>query len=174
MFDNIEDVACNMSYFLVVWFAFILFFGSKSIRFSSLILTVYWLLYVILYQLKLFDPLPYLDITRILNRIDGSIGLMLTMFLWVDKNASKHALLLAFAVLCHTMLLYDLTKDSNWFSLFFYNWYDELIILVCLLQITVSYNGFNRARIDAPRKLQGSIFGVYLHYRYYRESIFKT
>ncbi len=76
---------------------------------------------------------------------DGATALILTMFMVFDRVAWKQALLLAFAVLCHSMIIYDLTIVSSWFSFLFYNWYDELIIAVGLLQVGVSYNGFTTA-----------------------------
>lgn len=86
---------------------------------------------------------------------DGAAALMLTMFLIFDKAAWKQALLLAFAVLCHSVLIYDLTITSSPFSNFFYDWYDELIIAVGLLQMGASYNaianGFAESSREKPR-----------------------
>ena len=67
------------------------------------------------------------------------------MFLVFDKTAWKQALLLAFATVCHGMIIYDLTIASSIFSLFFYSFYDELIITIGILQMMVSYDGFTTA-----------------------------
>ena len=59
--------------------------------------------------------------------------------------AWKHALILAFAALCHNMIIYDLTIHSSFISNSFYTWYDELIIMVGLLQMAISHNGLTNA-----------------------------
>ena len=73
--------------------------------------------------------------------LDGITAFTLTMFLFVDRLAWKQAVILCFATLCHIMIIYDLTIASTWFSVFFYNYYDELIITVGLTQMAVSYDG---------------------------------
>ncbi len=83
------------------------------------------------------------------------------MFLAYDKVAWKQALLLAFAVLCHSMIIYDLTISSSLFSAFFYDFYDELIIMIGLLQMMVSYDGIVSAFSNLQKLLHRTIF--YIH-----------
>ena len=82
---------------------------------------------------------------------DGVTAAILSLFLFFDKIAWKQAVLLSVATLCHAMIVIDLTIQSTWFSLFFYNYYDELIILVGVSQMAVSHNGIYTA-LRAVRK----------------------
>jgi hypothetical protein len=93
----------------------------------------------------LVDSLSYLESKAVLIKYDGAFAVCMTMFLVKDRLACKHSILLAFAVLCHTMILWDLQITSSFVSLFFYSWYDELIILVGILQMAISRNGLNSA-----------------------------
>ena len=87
---------------------------------------------------------------------DGVSALIMTMFLTYDEKASKQAVLLAFAVTVHTVVLCDQDIHSSPISALIYNWYDELIITIGLLQMVVSYNGF----INAFSNLQGLLYRV--------------
>jgi len=151
-------LAMNMSCFLMVWFFILLLFGSSRTKVSAFILFVAWCFYSITSITGMFDRLDYLASKRVLILIDGLTALILTMFLIFDKSAWKYSLILAFAVLCHTMIIYDLTIASSWFTLFFYSYYDELIITVGLLQMGVSYNGFIESLGRVQKLLSRTIF----------------
>ena len=43
------------------------------------------------------------------------------------------------------MIIYDLTIHSSFASNVFYTWYDELIIMVGILQMAISHNGLTNA-----------------------------
>lgn len=43
------------------------------------------------------------------------------------------------------MIIYDLTIHSSFASNMFYTWYDELIIMVGILQMAISHNGLTNA-----------------------------
>lgn len=90
----------------------------------------------------------YIGKRNFMIKLDGVFALMMSMFLHKDKSAWKHSLLLAFAALCHIMILLNLKTDSY---TFFYTWYDELIIIVGLLQMVVSRDGIT----EALRSIQG-------------------
>lgn len=76
-------------------------------------------------------------------RWDGATGLILVMFSNIDKKAEKQALILVFAVVCHFVIIYDLIINSSWFTNLFYSFYGELIIVIGLLQMAVSWDAFN-------------------------------
>ena len=78
-----------------------------------------------------------------LIRLDGITAIALAFAF--AKPAFKQAALLVFATLCHTMVLYDLTVTSMQISLFFYNWYEELIVLTGLLQMAAAHDGITSA-----------------------------
>ena len=91
---------------------------------------------------------------------DGATALILSMFLVFDKLAWKQALLLAFATLCHIMIIYDLTIASSIFSLFFYSFYDELIITIGILQMMVSYDGLITALGSIRKSISGAVSDI--------------
>ena len=105
----------------------------------------------------LFPVADYISSLELSIDIDVITGLLMIPLLNIEKVAIKQATLLAFAVLCHTMILYDLTIASSLFSNFFYDFYDELIIIVSILQMVVSRDGI----YTAIRRAQGFIYGVW-------------
>jgi hypothetical protein len=91
-------------------------------------------------------------------KYDGATALIMTMFMGVDKRAWKYALILAFAVLCHSMILLHLITGSYFMwaiSKPFYLIYDELIIMSALLLLWVSRDGMAKGLNNASRLLQG-------------------
>jgi len=94
----------------------------------------------------------------ILINIDGAAALALTMFMFADKTAWKHSLILIFAVACHVVVSYMLTTGSSLGFDFIYHWYSELIILVCLLQLMVSHDGFIGAFDNVQALLSRFVF----------------
>jgi len=136
-------IAKSLSFVLMVWFFICLFSPSKKSIFSNVILFLLWLFYSVIMITHSYDAMTYTENMALLIKIDGATGLVLTMFMRIDTKALRHSLVMAFAVMCHTMILYDLTISSSWFTYFFYNFYDELIILVGLIQLWISYDSFN-------------------------------
>ena len=150
--DFIFDIALAMNFIVASYFFIILLF-STGYRVHS---------FIIIAGVLLFMVMPSGDFIKGINTailIDGITAFTLTMFLFIDKLAWKQALILCFATLCHIMIIYDLTIASTWFSVFFYNYYDELIITVGLTQMAVSYDGIN----TALRNIREFIFRVSLH-----------
>lgn len=151
-------IAANLSYVLMVWF-FILTITKINKEFlSSAILFLVWSYYVFLIHNDKFNSLNFEVTTNALIMIDGVTALIMTTILTKDRLAWKHALILSFAVLCHIMILLNLKTQS---AGFFYTWYDELIILVGLLQMGVSYNGFITSFSNLQKLL--SRFMLYCH-----------
>ena len=150
LINNTHLVAANLSYVSTVWFLFILIFDKS--KYVPAILFSAWLGYSILIGFHLYDPLSYIEVIQILILIDGATAMAITMFLNKDKKAKYQAAILAFAVSCHTMILYSIKLESVGF---FYTYYDELIITVAIAQMAVSYDGFIRATINSHRKLEG-------------------
>ena len=138
-------ITIDIVYLMAAYFLFIFVLGGRQNRIHSAILFLSALLNVF-FQLPESTSLSEYIYNRNVSLLwDGATALMLTGFLPFDKIAWKQALLLAFAVLCHSMIIYDLSIASSWFTLFFYSYYDELIITVGLLQMMVSYDGLIRA-----------------------------
>jgi hypothetical protein len=97
---------------------------------------------------------------------DGAIALIMTMIMIFDKDAWKHALILAFAVMCHSMVLLHFITETHivWLvSKPFYHIYDELIIVVALLQMWISKNGIVNGVNNSSRYLQGLLFRAVFH-----------
>lgn len=138
MSNLIYDTAITVNLVVAVYFFIILCFGN-GYRIHAFILAVSSIIAMCMPISDFFKE------TNTMILLDGITAFILTMFLVFDKLAWKQALVLAFATLCHVMIIYDLTITSSWFSLFFYNYYDELIIAVGLTQMAVSYDGINTA-----------------------------
>jgi len=145
-------IAENLSYLLLVWFFVISVFGGIKDFAVSCCLCILWLIYCWIFTFNLFDPLSYIELTNKIILIDGSFALACAMLLKLSPTALKHSLLLCFATLCHIMIILSLKTKSYGF---FYLWYDELIILVGLLQMVISYNGFTKAL----HRIQGLLRG---------------
>ncbi len=162
--DFIVQVASYSSLVLAIYFLFIVLFSSKQYKTHALIILAFSILGFATPNTINNSTLEYVTRCNISMLVDGATAITLTMFLAFDKLAWKQALLLAFAVLCHLMIIYDLTRETivggifflemipPSISAFFYSYYDELIITVGLLQMLVSYNGFIRA-LDSLQSL---------------------
>jgi len=107
----------NLVYLLAAWFLFILLASDKGYKTHAIIISAASILN--LSTNSLTDNFTYEQCLNVLIMWDGVTALILTMFMVFDKIAWKQALLLAFAVMCHTMILYDLTITSTPFSNFF-------------------------------------------------------
>lgn len=76
--------------------------------------------------------------------IDSATAFILLTNQFVSRFSIKIAATLAFAVLCHSMiLLYKITtlSEVKTLTIGFYTYYDELIATVGILQLLVSYDG---------------------------------
>ncbi len=135
----------SLCYILAVYFFFILAFGGGKNRVHAAIIFLASILNV-MFELPASTNLAEYIYNRNVSVLwDGATALILAMFLIFDRTAWKQALLLAFATLCHIMIIYDLTIASSIISLFFYSFYDELIITIGILQMMVSYDGLTTA-----------------------------
>jgi len=130
---------------MAVYFLVIAIFGSgQNKRHSVIIFSSAFVLIFCSYP-------PTSDINQyVINRNLDLIYEVLTcvalmMILAFDKDAWKHLLLLAFAVLCHIMIIYRLTIEYTMLSHWFYSYYDELLILIGLSQMVVSRDGFRES-----------------------------
>lgn len=136
-----------ISIIMMSWFFVYLIVGGGRSSLGSAALFCVYALYFYLIYCGMFDDLSYKKSVEIALLIDGATALIMISILLLDKVASKHAMILAFAVSCHVVVLLSIKGESYGF---FYNWYDELIITVCLLQIMVTFNGM----AEGIRKLQ--------------------
>ena len=83
--------------------------------------------------------------TELLLMSDGITATALAHTLSKCKLSLRMSLLLAFAVLCNFMVLWDLKITSSFVSLLFYSWYDELILMIGFLQMAIASDGLNTA-----------------------------
>lgn len=135
----------SLCYLLAAYFLFILCFGGGNNRVHAAIIFLASALNVYFELPTSTDLASYIYNRNVSVLWDGATALILSMFLVFDKAAWKQASLLAFATLCHVMIICHLTIASSIISLFFYSFYDELIITVGVLQMMVSYDGFTSA-----------------------------
>jgi len=130
---------------MVAWFS-VLLFSNKNYFLCSVIILLCSLTNVIIIDLLgLTAPMTYIEERGFLIKIDGLPAIILTALYLKDNLALKMSLLLAFSVLCHTMIIYDLTVNSSFVSNLFYAWYDELIITIGILQMVISSDGITSA-----------------------------
>lgn len=118
--------------------------------------------------------MQYTDKKEFLIKFDGASALALSMILTVNKSIWKHALILSFAVLCHSMILLHLITGSYFMwaiSKPFYLIYDELIIMSALLQLWVSRNGMVKGLDNASRHIQGLLSKSVFHYNRISKSL---
>lgn len=162
-------IAMHLSYILMVWFFFlcVINFTSKEVAVSSFVLMVVWCsysYYMLFEKYTLFDFTEELELAIL---FDGATALAMTTILNKDKLAWKYALILSFAVLCHIMILLAIENKERGF---FYHYYDELIILTCLMQISVSFNGMVK---NSRRCLRNMLRRRNVHYHSADQSRFK-
>ena len=132
-------------YAMVLWFI-ILLFSNKNYFWCSVAILLSSLSNIIIVDvLNLTIPMSYIQERGFLIKLDGLTAVILTVFYIKDKLAFNMSLLLAFSVLCHTMIIYDLTLGSSFVSFFFYFWYDELIIVIGISQMAISGDGLTSA-----------------------------
>ena len=131
----------SLCYILAVYFLFILVFVGSGNRVHSAIIFLSSMLLVVFELPEATNESEYVFNRGVNILWDCATALILVAFLVFDKTAWKQALLLAFAVACHGMIVYDLTIASSTVSMFFYSYYDELIITVGITQMMVSHDG---------------------------------
>lgn len=158
--------AINIYYIVVVWFLFIALTCGKKYPSAAILFLAATTNLIIVHGLKLFESMNYLDTVLILIKYDGALALIMTMIMRIDKHAWKHALILAFAVVCHSMISLYLITDSSQIesiSFLFYEYYDELIIMTALLQMVVSLDGMAQGLDNLFRRIQGMFFSFVFH-----------
>lgn len=134
-------------YFLMVWF-FIASFSKRDRSINIIIFVMY------AFNTWWFEPITFNYLSQeyrdqfILNKeflVQVDVVFCLVMMVVNIKKPSaylfKQWLLLSFVVLCHYMILWDLTMGKSSITGFFYTFYDELIIIVGILQVWVSRDG---------------------------------
>ncbi len=152
LIEKPQMIAVFLSLPFCLWFLYLYLFADNVFKASSGLLALYWLLYVVIFINGSFDPLSYLDSIYYVICIDGVFAILILFYRYTDKNAARHAGILCFVILCHTVISLHLTSSHEYVKLltvFFYNLYNELVILTMLLQIMVSKNGINSASIGS-------------------------
>jgi len=158
-------------YVIAAYFFIILVLGESRYRVHSAIILLFTVLNIVFELPESTNDFEYVSNRAINIAWDGFAGLLMVCCLPLDKLASKQSLLFAFAVTCHCMIIYDLTITSSLLGSFFSVWYDELIIVVGILQIGVSYNGFTTAYNNALWKTQNIVFWISRCSNYLRKSL---
>ena len=162
-------------YFLIVWF-FIASFSTKKSKVNLNIFIMYVVNISFLPEIKSsFDSAFYLDeyigTVEFLVSIDVFFGLvMFASNKDKDKYMWKQWALLCFAITCHSMILYDLTVSQSWLTGKFYTYYDELIIIIGLLQIWVSRDGI----FATISRLQSFDHRIFFHGLFHHKLLFKS
>ena len=136
----------DVAYLVAPWFLFIILFGNnKYLPHATILFLMAFVNILFVDVFGMVDPLTYVESKDILMWYDIMVALIMITALRIDTLAWKHALILAFAATCHFMILYDLTVYPSFVSYLFYTWYEELIIMVGLLQMAISHNGLTNA-----------------------------
>ena len=154
--DFIYNIAVLLVPCMAIYFFIILCFGNGS-RSHSFLILISCGLGLAIPDVKNYSFAEFIRCVNTSVLIDGLTALSLSMILFLDKVAFKQVLLLSFATLTHIMVIYDTTIESSYFSLFFYSYYDELIITVGLLQMAVSYDGLRSACVNLYRFAKGML-----------------
>lgn len=162
----IDLVARAVAIALAIYFIFILLSGDSKYKKHAFVLVVYSAVYYFmptLDQTSLTYKESYIQDVNVSMLIEGATGFAMLLCLPFDKLAKYQALILAFAVMCHVMVYCKLKGDPEWIQAIaygFYAFYDELIIIVGLMQMAVSYNGIITACNNAPNQVQGLVWWV--------------
>lgn len=167
--DLIYLTATNLMMVLAVYFFIILCFGTGN-RTHSVIIFISCCIGLVIPEVSGESLKGFIRCVNTSILLDGVTALSLTMFLIFDKLAWKQALVLCFATLCHIMIIYDLTIVSSIISNFIYVLYDELIIVVSMLQIAISKDGF----INALRNVRIYILRFSNGVRCYSQNLYSS
>ena len=140
----------DVAYLVGVWFLFTVVFGDiKYLPHSAILFLMATVNILFVDVFGMVDALSYVESKYLLMWYDILIAIFMIALLKIDTQAWKHAFILAFAALCHFMIIYDLTIHSSFVSNVFYTWYDELIIMVGILQMVISSDGITSALRNA-------------------------
>ena len=141
---------------MAVYFLFIAIFGSKDSKSYSVIMSISCILLILFPLPPSTSAISFIEKRELYIMYDGGTALIISMMFKLSKDEWKHALLLAFASLCHIMVILSIKNNH---AGFFYFHYHDLIITVGILQMMVSYDGL----INALSNLQKLLLRTY-HY----------
>ena len=142
------QLSCILGYTACVYFIFIFALGDNRDRFHSFIIG--------LLSVTLFLSAPevqggpwnaekthqYISAKSISVLIHSLSALFLSLVLSFDSKAWKHALVMCVGVFVNIMIVHKLTVSHFWLSSLVYVWYYELLIIISVIQIAISYDGF--------------------------------
>jgi len=151
-------MAFDFIYIIALYFGIIWVLGDSETRVHSSIVCVSGILSICLAPEDSTTTAGYIYNINISLLWDGLTALFLTIFFAFDKTAWRQAALLILAVITHMMVVHALSGHVTPTSRFFYSFYDELIILVGLLQVAVSYDGFVNALNNVQYLLRRWLF----------------
>lgn len=157
-------------YSLVAFFLFICVLGDRKYKVHSFILFLYFIISIVMPELNQ-SSIDYnqnwINQCFVSLQITGAASLAMLLFMPFDKLNKFHWCILISAVLIHSMMVSYLEGNLvviSIFTKFFYDFYDELIIINYLAMIGVSYNGFYTAYSNALGYLQRFIHGHDVYY----------
>ena len=142
------------------FFVFILLFGESRDRVHSFLVFVFsmagWLSPSITADYGTAQYVQQFEISR-------SISVLVLCFaaasfipaLALDKKAWMHASVFVVLILIEASVVHKLTAPHHVISNFLYIWYDEALIIISLIQISISYDAFS----SSLRRVQDHILG---------------
>ncbi len=167
---------------VALWFFIILILSGFKYKLSSLVLFIFGVINILwVGRPEFFNNTGtyyenYFAKKEFLIMFDGACALILSMISRYDKLAQRQSLIICFAILCHTMILLDYKLSIALYSQahplrivtgFFYNWYDELIIIMFLSQMWASYEGI----FSALRNVQILLSRIYVYSNHHCKSL---
>ena len=144
-------ISLGLVHIIALMFVFTATFGNSEYRHGAIVVFIFSLVNIML--APFMRGLDYVQALEVLIKIDAITVLFLCLSYKFNKFSMQQAVLVAFATICHAMLLYELTISSNYISDLFYSYYDELIILVGVLQIMAAKDGIISAYTRVRRYL---------------------
>lgn len=169
---TIHLVSRSIIYVLGAIFLFIFISGDRQYKVHSFILLSYFILSIFIPELNksaLTYGRDWIDQCFISLQIAGATSLALLIFLPLDKLNKYHWIILILTVVTHSMVTsyLEVRDRDHWvviYGMYFYDYYDELIILTYLAMIGVSYNGLNTAYNNSLGAVQRFIYGPDVYY----------
>ena len=87
----------------------------------------------------------YVDFRIISMIISVFTAKVLMIFSDFDSKTIAQSSIYLCIALCNAAIAFDLSVSQTEFTLFFYKFFDEMVIILCLLQMYISHAGFTRS-----------------------------
>jgi len=162
--DIINTTVWLLAFPMAAVFLFICSFGDRKYKVHSFILFLYFLSGIVFPELDINSnnyKQDWVNQCYIILQITGVFSLLILLSSPFDKLNKYHFFILIFTVITHGMMVTQLEKTPlflSTYTMFFYSYYHEIILIMYLLTLGVSYNGFNTAYNNAPGRIQRFIY----------------